>query len=62
MPTEPKQQPAYGQRMPLPTHRMESTIPGPSEGNWEYPSQQMFFNAMRRKGYNPQEEEMRALI
>merc|ERR1719213_1332532 len=62
MPTQANQQPAYGQRMPLPTKRTESTIPGPSEGNWQYPSEQMFFNAMRRKGYDPNENEMRAVV
>ena len=62
MPTQANQQPAYGQRRPLPTGRMDSTIPGPSEGNWQYPSQQMFFNAMRRKGYDPNEEDMRSVV
>lgn len=62
MPAEPNQQPSYGQRRPLQTDRIESTIPGPSEGNWQYPSQQMFFNAMRRKGYDPQEQDMRAVV
>ena len=32
MPTEPNQQPAMGQRAPLSTHRVNSNIPGPSEG------------------------------
>lgn len=27
-----------------------------------YPSQQMFYNAMRRKGYDPQEGEMKAVV
>eukprot|EP00964_Phaeocystis_antarctica_P107197 scaffold71954_cov54-Phaeocystis_antarctica.AAC.3 len=62
MPTQPNQQPATGQRAPLSTRRIDSTIPGPSEGNWQYPSQQMFFNAMRRKGYDPAEQEMRAVV
>ena len=29
---------------------------------WEYPSPQMFFNAMRRKGHNPREEEMEMVV
>lgn len=62
MPAEPNQQPSYGQRRPLSTDRVDSTIPGPSEGNWQYPSQQMFYNAMRRKGYDPQEQDMRAVV
>ena len=32
MPTQPNQQPAMGQRAPLSTHRVNSNIPGPSEG------------------------------
>lgn len=31
-------------------------------GNWIYPSEQMFFNAMRRKNYNPQETDMRTIV
>ena len=27
-----------------------------------YPTAQMFFNAMRRKGYQPREEEMRTVV
>eukprot|EP01048_Picozoa_sp_COSAG05_P040767 COSAG05_NODE_21076_length_274_cov_1.188571_1_plen_48_part_10 len=29
---------------------------------WEYPSPQMFFNAMRRKGHNPREEDMATVV
>jgi len=64
MPATPNQQPAPGQRVPLSTHRVTSTIPSTtgSEPLWVYPSEQMFFNAMRRKGYEPREEEMHAVI
>lgn len=64
----PNQRPAPGQRDRLDTRRVESTIPTgktATEGdsnNWMYPSQQMFFNAMRRKGYDPKEEDMRAVV
>ena len=52
MPAIPKQQPAPGQSSTLPTERVTSSIPrGAGDSNWVYPSQQMFFNAMRRKGY-----------
>ena len=27
-----------------------------------YPSQQMFYNAMRRKGWNPSEDDMQAVV
>jgi len=52
MPTEANQQPCPGQRVPLSTSRAPSTIPkGGTEGDtWQYPSPQMFFNALKRKG------------
>eukprot|EP00326_Haptolina_ericina_P018096 CAMPEP_0181194432 /NCGR_PEP_ID=MMETSP1096-20121128/14337_1 /TAXON_ID=156174 ORGANISM="Chrysochromulina ericina, Strain CCMP281" /NCGR_SAMPLE_ID=MMETSP1096 /ASSEMBLY_ACC=CAM_ASM_000453 /LENGTH=225 /DNA_ID=CAMNT_0023283941 /DNA_START=94 /DNA_END=772 /DNA_ORIENTATION=- len=66
MPVHPNQSAAAGQRIPLPTARVESTIPtagGNSEDpNWVYPSEQMFFNAMRRKGFTPKEEDMRTVV
>ncbi len=49
----PNQRPAPDQPFPLPTDRERSTIPkaGGDEGEtWVYPSQQMFWNAMLRKG------------
>lgn len=63
--------PAPMQKMPLDTTRQTSTIPK-SEYNpdhqdgtknlWEYPSPQMFFNAMRRKGYQPSEQDMNMVV
>ena len=59
----PNQQPAPGQRLPLSKERVSSTIPGQAEsGTWQYPSPQMFYNAMRRKGYEPKEEDMRTVV
>lgn len=56
----PNQQPSPGQPFPLPTERVTSSIPKggdkASEGNWVYPSPQMFWNAMIRKGWRPEEE------
>lgn len=47
----PNQQPSLGQPFSLSTVREESTIPRAySEKNWVYPSEQMFWNAMLRKG------------
>lgn len=48
----PNQRPAPDQPFPLSTDRQQSTIPkfGKDE-NWVYPSQQMFWNAMLRKGW-----------
>jgi len=65
MPVAPNQQPTAGQRMRLPTKRVESTIPNGDvrEGpNWIYPSEQMFYNAMKRKGFEPREEDMKVVV
>ena len=50
MPAAPAQQRAPGQTADLPTDRVESTIPNGSGSNWVYPSEQMFYNALQRKG------------
>lgn len=52
MPVQPNQAPAPGQRVPLPTERTASSIPkaGTAGQTWSYPSEQMFFNALMRKG------------
>lgn len=31
-------------------------------GNWIYPSQQMFFDAMKRKNFDPQREDMASIV
>ncbi|KAI1290377.1 Holocytochrome c-type synthase [Halotydeus destructor] len=55
MPVEPKQEPAPGQPFSLSKDRIVSTIPKadgpPGEDKWVYPSEQMFWNAMLRKGW-----------
>ena len=71
MPHSPNE-PLPGQSFPLSTERQMSTIPKASTGamegeKWEYPSEQMFFNAMLRKGwkYSPEElkpEDMKHII
>lgn len=51
MPLEANQQPVPGQMQPLSTQRMQSTIPkGGTDSTWLYPSPQMFYNALKRKG------------
>jgi len=46
------QQPSPDQPFPLPIERQKSSIPNPHTGQtWVYPSQQMFWNAMKRKGW-----------
>ena len=64
--------PAADQKVPLSTHRMVSSIPKTQaftpghqvagSENWTYPSEQMFYNALRRKGYQADETVMPAVI
>ncbi|KAG2435893.1 hypothetical protein HXX76_007088 [Chlamydomonas incerta] len=53
--------------------RMVSSIPmappdklpphqAPGQQNWVYPSEQMFYNAMKRKGWDPQADDMRSVV
>ncbi|KAI5815151.1 cytochrome c/c1 heme-lyase [Pyronema omphalodes] len=48
---------APGQKTVLPTEREISSIPKGDGGNWEYPSPQQMYNAMRRKGYEDAPED-----
>jgi len=53
----PNQRPAFDQPFPLNTSRVTSSIPRTgTEKNWVYPSEQMFWNAMTRKGWNWRDE------
>jgi len=55
----PNQQPSEGQPFPLSVNRVESGIPrAGSEQNWVYPSEQMFWNAMLRKGWRWNEGDL----
>lgn len=60
MPSIPNQLPSPGQQKPLSTDRAASTIPksGDDESTWIYPSPQMFFNALKRKGKSAGVEEL----
>ncbi|KAH0820788.1 hypothetical protein GEV33_002003 [Tenebrio molitor] len=58
------QNPSPGQPFPLPTHRQVSNIPKAivKEGEsqfWVYPSQQMFWNAMLRKGWRWKDDDLK---
>jgi len=56
MPLDPKQTPAPNQPFPLPIERQKSSIPkAGTDETWTYPSQQMFFNALLRKGWEFEE-------
>lgn len=43
--------------------RVISSIPRTNtEGNWVYPSEKQFFNAMIRKNWDPQEDDMKTVV
>lgn len=56
----PNQKPAPDQPFPLSTERQVSSIPKATEegGFWVYPSPQMFWNAMLRKGWQWKNDNM----
>lgn len=55
----PNQRPAPDQPFPLPTERIVSSIPkAGTDENWVYPSPQMFWNAMLRKGWRWKDDEV----
>ncbi|XP_053716311.1 holocytochrome c-type synthase [Synchiropus splendidus] len=57
----PNQTPAPDQPFSLSVTREESTIPRHgTEKNWVYPSEQMFWNAMLRKGWRWRDEDLGA--
>lgn len=58
------QNPAPDQPFPLPKNRQVSTIPKATEDPnakefWVYPSQQMFWNAMLRKGWQWKNDDLK---
>ena len=64
MPTDLAQKPLPGQAIPLETERVISSIPmaDGSGKHWVYPSEQMFFDAMRRKNWAAKEVDMRTVV
>ncbi|KAK6054746.1 cytochrome c/c1 heme lyase [Cooperia oncophora] len=55
----PNQKPAPDQPFPLPLKREKSTIPkAGTNDTWTYPSPQMFWNAMLKKGWRWQEDQL----
>ena len=67
MPVTPNQLPWPGQHKPLSTERAVSNIPKGGtggRGTWVFPSSQMFFNALQRKGKGDDvvEEDMEHII
>lgn len=55
----PNQRPSPDQPFELPIERQKSTIPkAGTDQTWVYPSQQMFWNAMLRKGWRWKDEQI----
>lgn len=56
-------QPLYTTNVKLPMEREISSIPKTNEsGNWIYPSQKQFFEAMQRKNWNPEASDMQTIV
>lgn len=57
----PNQRPSPGQPFPLSTERETSSIPraGDKGDKWVYPSPQMFWNAMLRKGWRWENDQIK---
>lgn len=66
MPSSANQEPSANQRIALSKERVASTIPkgGTDDNTWVYPSPQMFWNALVRKGKTEgaSEEDMESVI
>jgi cytochrome c heme-lyase len=45
-----------------PANNEQETGADKSSGNWIYPSEQMFFNAMKRKNFDPDATDMKAIV
>lgn len=45
-----------------PANREQETGADEASGNWIYPSQRMFFDAMKRKGHDPRSNDMQTIV
>jgi cytochrome c heme-lyase len=50
------------ERAALPSNAEADTGHDAATGNWIYPSQEMFFNAMKRKGHDAQAQDMSSVV
>ncbi|GAB7330105.1 hypothetical protein MBLNU13_g01788t1 [Cladosporium sp. NU13] len=50
------------ERAALPSNAERDTGHDEASGNWIYPSQEMFFNAMKRKGHEAQAQDMSSVV
>lgn len=56
-------EPVYKSTVKLPENREVSSIPRTdANGNWIYPSQKQFYEAMTRKNWNPDADDMKTII
>ena len=62
MPANAKQLPHPDQDFELPTDRIVSSIPRQDDQKWVYPSPQMFYNAVKKKGGDADEESMQEVV
>lgn len=51
-----------GNESTKPANNEKDTGHDEKSGNWIYPSEKMFFDAMKRKSYDPQETDMRTIV
>lgn len=58
----PDKQLNAAERAALPSNAEKDTGHDEASGNWIYPSQEMFFNAMKRKGHDAQEKDMSSVV
>ncbi|KAF7580899.1 Cytochrome c/c1 heme lyase family protein [Clavispora lusitaniae] len=57
------QEPVYSTSAPLPTEREISSIPRTdTRSHWVYPSQKQFYEAMKRKNWNPEAADMQTVV
>lgn len=60
--TIPRALPSQPTTTARPANNERDTAPDKSTGNWIYPSEQMFFDAMRRKSFDPNATDMRTIV
>jgi cytochrome c heme-lyase len=51
-----------GDHAPSPANHEQETGADTTTGNWIYPSERMFFEAMKRKGHDPRAADMRTVV
>jgi hypothetical protein len=58
----PTAEPIPSARAARPANNEAETGADKTTGNWIYPSEQMFFDAMKRKAYNPEQADMKTIV